>query len=72
MKNRLNQIKVCVDLREKLLVIQGEKDQSTPLQSMKDLLPKENLLYVIPGIGHMSYIESPELVTQKLEMFFSE
>ena len=72
MKNRLNQIKVCVDLREKLLVIQGENDQSTPLQSMKELLPKENLLYVIPGIGHMSFIESPELVIQKLVTFFTD
>jgi pimeloyl-ACP methyl ester carboxylesterase len=27
---------------------------------------------LIPGIGHMSYIESPELVIQKLETFFAE
>ena len=72
MKNRRNQLKVCVELGAKLLVIQGEKDQSTPLQMMSELLPKENQLFVITGIGHMSYIESPELVIQKLESFLSE
>jgi pimeloyl-ACP methyl ester carboxylesterase len=71
MKNRRNQLKVCVELGAKLLVIQGEKDQSTPLQMMSELLPKENQLFVITGIGHMSYIESPELVIQKLESFLS-
>ena len=72
MKNRLNHQKVCTELGTKLLVIQGENDESTPLQIMKALLPKENQLYLIPGIGHMSYIESPELVIQKLETFFAE
>ena len=72
MKNRRNQLKVCVELGAKLLVIQGEKDQSTPLQLISELLPKENQLFVISGIGHMSYIESPELVLQKLESFLAE
>ena len=72
MKNRRNQLKVCVELGAKLLVIQGEKDQSTPLQMMSELLPKENQLFVISGIGHMSYIESSELVLQKLESFLAD
>ncbi len=55
----------------KLLVIQGEKDLSTPLQMMSELLPKENQLVVIPDIGHMSFIESPELVALKLESFLA-
>ena len=71
MKNRENQLKACIDLGSKLLVIQGEKDLSTPLQMMSELLPKENQLVVIPDIGHMSFIESPELVALKLESFLA-
>jgi pimeloyl-ACP methyl ester carboxylesterase len=56
-------------LGSKLLVIQGEKDPSTPLQRMSELLPKENKLVVIPDIGHMSFIEAEELVSLKLESF---
>lgn len=72
MKNRVNHLQICTELGEKLLVIQGEKDQSTPLSSMLELLPTLNQLYIIPEVGHMSYIESPKLVLQKLTYFFSD
>lgn len=72
MKNRVNHLQICTELGEKLLVIQGEKDQSTPQSSMLELLPSVNQLYIIPEVGHMSYIESPKLVLQKLTDFFSD
>jgi len=71
MKNRRNHLNTCNELGTNLFVIQGEKDLSTPSYMMHELLPKENQLFVIPSIGHMSYIESSELVVQKLESFFS-
>jgi pimeloyl-ACP methyl ester carboxylesterase len=55
------------------LLLVGEDDALTPPSVMKEMHEKiaESDLVTIPGVGHMSPVESPEVVTQNIQEFLS-
>jgi pimeloyl-ACP methyl ester carboxylesterase len=56
------------------LLLVGEQDTITPpevMQTMHDKI-KDSEIVTIPGAGHMTTIENPEVVTQSIEEFLSK
>jgi pimeloyl-ACP methyl ester carboxylesterase len=60
---------VLRDLRVPTLLIWGAQDEITPLW---DELPPGARLKVIPGAGHLCYIEQPDLFNAIVREFLSE
>jgi 3-oxoadipate enol-lactonase len=51
----------------------GEKDVLTPPKSMKKLAKniKKSSFYIVPDAGHMTPLENPEFVNEKIIKFLS-
>jgi len=66
-----NLISLLPQIRTRTLMVWGEKDKMTPLEDahiMKEKI-KGSELEVLDDIGHLPYIESPELLSQKIIYF---
>ncbi len=58
-------------IRNKTLIIWGKKDKSTPISNaflMNDKIKDSNMIK-LKGIGHMPYLENPELLAEKILNF---
>lgn len=71
MMKRACKKKLCLDNRNKVLVIQGEKDSIISVDKMKIECEDKIQLKIIPNTGHLSHIESPANVLSELESFLS-
>lgn len=68
---RMDMNPVLSSIRVPTLIIVGEKDQITPLEQAKKLQAgiSGSRLEIIPGVGHLSSFESPEVFNSALLQF---
>jgi len=61
-------------IRAPVLIMVGEKDRTTPVELAKHLNEriKGSELRIIPGAGHLSKLEKPELFNSCMEEFLTE
>jgi len=70
--DRSNTSNVLSEAKLPILIITGEEDQVLPPQQSYDMheLAKDSRLIVIPGAGHLSNLEKPEIWNQAvIDMF---
>lgn len=74
MLSRRNTTKSLKDIRIPTLVLVGRKDTLTPPEMMKDISKKikDSKFYVVPKSGHMTPLENPEFVNEKIEKFMEK
>ena len=73
MLSRRNTTKSLKRIKIPTLVLAGEKDVLTPPKSMKKLAKniKKSSFYIVPDAGHMTPLENPEFVNEKIIKFLS-
>jgi len=68
-----NDIDIYKNINIPTLIIWGDKDDVTPLQSGEKMhsLIKNSEFFVIKGAGHMSFVEQPKIFIDKITKFIS-
>jgi pimeloyl-ACP methyl ester carboxylesterase len=61
-------------IRIHALIIVGEQDTLTPVEAMKKMAKniRNSDFHIIPGAGHMTPLERPDLVNKKIEEFLKK
>lgn len=69
MRDRKDRTEVLVNLSDRSLLILGQEDSVINFEKTKNIAEQANIqLEILPG-GHMSYIEQPDLLLEKIEEF---
>lgn len=74
MLSRRDTTKSLKDIKIPTLVLVGKKDALTPPEVMKEIANdiKKSKFYVVPKAGHMTPLENPEFVNEKIEKFLEK
>jgi 3-oxoadipate enol-lactonase len=73
MVSRINTTKSLKKIKIPTLVLAGEEDALTPPKSMKKLSKKikNSEFHIVPNSGHMTPLENPEFVNEKIKGFLT-
>lgn len=71
MLSRRNTTKFLKKIKIPTLILAGEKDSLTPPKTMKKMAKKikNSVYYTVPDSGHMTPLENPEFVNEKIKGF---
>ncbi len=74
MISRRNTTKSLAKIKIPTLVLAGEKDALTPPKTMKKMAKriKNSSFYIVPNSGHMTPLENPEFVNDKIYNFLND
>jgi pimeloyl-ACP methyl ester carboxylesterase len=74
MLSRRDTTKSLKDIKIPTLVLVGRKDALTPPEVMKEISKniKKSKFYIVPKAGHMSPLENPIFVNEKIEKFLKK